>query len=223
MKPQSRFKKLTHLLLLIWPLVVLVNCAYEYRETDSGLTPDQIQNRLQQVLAASIASNEAGLRMQMTQSLLTQGNASVYYSRASNMGGPQGRVIDVFPSAFEVLSGGISIHSLKELEIFLVYRNDGASIDTSLIFAATDVQGQTLVITYVGGPNSNGANGVIQNNEFQAILQGGPEGRTVTLSSFDVNSSTSDLNDVIQAELFLGATVDDSALVGKITSLDGRN
>jgi hypothetical protein len=223
MKPHRRFQKLIHLVLLLWPVVALVNCAYQYRETDSGLSPAQVQARLLEVLtAAQSSSGESAARIQTAQTLLNQGNTSIYYSVASNSGGMQGRVIDLFPSAFELVSDGMNINQVKTLEIFLVYRNDGVNIDTTLILAARNLQDQITVSSFAGGVNANGMNGMIQGQEFQAIVSG-PNGNTFTLASFDVDPETNDLNDVIQLEVFQGTTVDDGALVGKITTLDGRD
>ncbi|MBX9768456.1 MAG: hypothetical protein K2X47_14375 [Bdellovibrionales bacterium] len=222
MKVQRRFQKLIHLLLLLWPVLALVNCAYQYRETDSGLSPDQVQARLQTVLGASATSGESSMRLQAAQTLLTQGYTSVYYSTASAAGGKQGRIADLFPSAFELLSDGIPLSQLQELEIFFLYRNDGTNIDTALIFAARISKDETRVISYVGGASSSGNNGSIQGQEFQAVLQG-PKGSVITVASFDVDPSTTDLSDIIQLEVFQGMTVDDNALIGKITTLDGRD
>lgn len=223
MKVQRRFQKLIHLLLLLWPVLALVNCAYQYRETDSGLSPDQIQARLETILnASSAASGEGSLHLQRAQSLLSQGYTSVYYSAASAVGGKQGRVVDLFPSAFELISAGVPISQVQELEIFFLYRNDGSNIDTALIFVAKIPTGENRVITFVGGNGSGGINGSVQGQEFQAVLQG-TGGTTITIASYDIDPSTTDLNDIIQLEVFLGASVDDSALLGKITTLDGRN
>lgn len=177
----------------------LMGCSNQWRETDPGVSPAQVQSMLSEVSSSAAATGGGGISQAMA--IKDDPATAIYFAEAENTGGdsisPMGTVQSII-SLYNFSFLGLNDLTRDQIQgtriFFLVQKLGDGSFNCGLIIGIKRAGGD-------GNFSYYGLSGVgsINDGEF-AVKMTGDSGEAIQVTSFDVDEG--DLLETIQLKVW---------------------